>query len=188
MGKKEAIGEAAAKVMASQGFYNTKIQSIAEEAGIAVGTIYIYFRSKEEILDYIFTFEHSKRLEILERLLAKEAPLSESLEEFINIHIDRIKEEPYVVKVLIQEQLMPLTCDSEAIKESFARLKKAAEQLILKGQQQGDINKDYNVKFLTEIMFYTLRSLTAAIYDNMGSIDFEDAKKQAVNYIINGLK
>jgi len=56
--KKEAIRKAAIKIMAKEGFYNTKMQAIADECGIAIGTLYLYFISKEDILDYIFMVEY----------------------------------------------------------------------------------------------------------------------------------
>ena len=46
MDKKEIIRLAAIKVIAKEGFYNTKMSSIAEEAGIAIGTLYLYLKAK----------------------------------------------------------------------------------------------------------------------------------------------
>ena len=68
MDKKEAIRKAAIKIMAKEGFYNTKMQDIADECGIAIGTLYLYFKSKEDILDYIFMVEYKKRLAFAEYL------------------------------------------------------------------------------------------------------------------------
>ena len=52
--KREAILRAATKVFANKGFFNSKVADIANEAGIADGTVYLYFRSKDEILHSIF--------------------------------------------------------------------------------------------------------------------------------------
>lgn len=187
MDKKEAIRKAAAKIIAREGYFNTKMQTIADEVGIAVGTIYIYFGSKEEILDYIFTYEHSKKLELINKLSASKMPLRESLEKFIADHINRVKDDPNVAKVLIQESLTPLTIGRETIKASFEKLKNAMEQFILKGQQLGEINKEYDVSYITEIFFYSILSLTAVICNREDCMEIEDAKKQAVLYIVNGL-
>jgi len=65
MDKKEFIREAAIKVMANEGFYQTKMQSIADKAGIAIGPGYLYFKNKEDILDYIFMIEYNKRLKYI---------------------------------------------------------------------------------------------------------------------------
>src|SRR5438128_7915544 len=52
--KREAILRAAIKVFAGKGYFNSKVADIAGEAGIADGTVYLYFKSKDEILHSIF--------------------------------------------------------------------------------------------------------------------------------------
>src|SRR5258705_13198225 len=52
--KREAILRAATKVFARTGYFNSKVADIAQEAGIADGTVYLYFNSKEEILHSLF--------------------------------------------------------------------------------------------------------------------------------------
>ena len=51
------IKKAAVEVISKKGFFNTRMQDIADEAGLAVGTIYNYFSSKDEVLSYIFKNE-----------------------------------------------------------------------------------------------------------------------------------
>lgn len=53
-GKFDAILRAAIRVFAAKGFFASKVSDIAKEAGIADGTVYLYFKSKDEILRYIF--------------------------------------------------------------------------------------------------------------------------------------
>src|SRR3954465_11669142 len=53
-GKRERILEAAVKVFAAEGFYNAKVAQIAEQAGVADGTIYLYFKSKDDLLISLF--------------------------------------------------------------------------------------------------------------------------------------
>jgi TetR/AcrR family fatty acid metabolism transcriptional regulator len=52
--KHEAILRSAIKVFAQKGYFNSKVSDIAGEAGIADGTVYLYFKSKEEILHSVF--------------------------------------------------------------------------------------------------------------------------------------
>src|SRR6267154_4892644 len=52
--KREAILRAAIRVFAHNGYFNSKVADIAREAGVADGTVYLYFKSKEEILHSIF--------------------------------------------------------------------------------------------------------------------------------------
>src|ERR1044071_1815276 len=52
--KREAIMRAATKVFARSGYFNSKVADVAREAGVVDGTVYLYFKSKEEILRSIF--------------------------------------------------------------------------------------------------------------------------------------
>src|SRR5262245_18507508 len=52
--KYEAILRAAIKVFAASGFFNSKVADIAREAGVADGTVYLYFKNKDDILASIF--------------------------------------------------------------------------------------------------------------------------------------
>src|SRR5689334_1942397 len=52
--KREAVLRAAVKVFARKGYFNSKVADVASEAGIADGTVYLYFKSKDEILHSIF--------------------------------------------------------------------------------------------------------------------------------------
>src|SRR5881394_167400 len=52
--KREAILRSAIKVFANKGYFNSKVADIAADAGIADGTVYLYFKSKDEILHSIF--------------------------------------------------------------------------------------------------------------------------------------
>ena len=52
--KPQQIIEAAVRVFARKGYYNSRVSDIAREAGIAAGTIYLYFRTKDDILVTLF--------------------------------------------------------------------------------------------------------------------------------------
>ena len=105
--KKERIREAAIKVMAETGFFNTKTSSVAEEAGVAVGTIYNYFRSKDEILEYIFAVELKKRLTILNRLRESTEGFWGKLDRFLSYHFQEIIKQPEIGRILVREKEYP---------------------------------------------------------------------------------
>lgn len=73
--KKKEILEAAIQVLARKGAANTKIQNIAEEAGIAKGTIYLYFKNKEEIFEDILQYHfQDKNQDLIQILQSPEDP------------------------------------------------------------------------------------------------------------------
>ena len=68
MSKKEQIRTAAVKIIARDCYFNATTDKIAAQAKVAVGTLYNYFRSKEEILDYIFAVEFQKRYDFYQNM------------------------------------------------------------------------------------------------------------------------
>ena len=62
-GKRELILRAATRVFARNGYFNSKVADIAREAGVADGTVYLYFKSKEDILHSIFDRSVEEALE-----------------------------------------------------------------------------------------------------------------------------
>jgi AcrR family transcriptional regulator len=73
--KREALVEAASAVFAEQGFASTRVSDIAERAGVAKGTVYEYFRSKEELFYEVFKwFNRGIREDVTEVLADHESP------------------------------------------------------------------------------------------------------------------
>lgn len=65
--KRERILRAAIKVFARKGFYATRVSEIAKAAGVADGTIYLYFKNKDDVLVSIFEDRITKLLKVLRR-------------------------------------------------------------------------------------------------------------------------
>lgn len=76
---KQAIYDAAVSVIKDAGFKNLKIQDIADRAGIATGTMYNYFRSKQDLLDYIDNRLHEMLLETARQIAAEHLPADRKL-------------------------------------------------------------------------------------------------------------
>src|SRR5215813_6186133 len=85
--KREAILRAATDVFAGRGFFNAQVADIARAAGVAAGTVYLYFRSKDDLL--VSIFEKTMREAIAEGK-ACVAPLSDpvaQLREIARVHL-----------------------------------------------------------------------------------------------------
>ena len=88
--KREAILSAATKVFAGKGYFNSKVADIAAEAGIADGTVYLYFKSKDEILHSIFDRAMEEFIAEGKRELADiESPV-ERLRRIAELHLGRL--------------------------------------------------------------------------------------------------
>lgn len=105
--KADLIQQAAIRVFARKGFYNTRAEEIAHEAGIAVGTIYNYYESKEEILLSIFKAEFDKQLMAFHELLESDLSIPEKIGRILENHFSRLTEHGDLAQLLLQERFNP---------------------------------------------------------------------------------
>jgi len=118
--KKDLIRLSATKIIAKEGFYKTKVQEIADDAKIAVGTVYIYFRNKDGILDYIFETQHKKIVTFCEELEKKTIPPLGKIKKLLEFHFKEMENNPDLTKVLVQESRGPPENELQWIKnDSF---------------------------------------------------------------------
>ena len=88
--KREAILRAATKVFAGKGYFNSKVADIAAAAGIADGTVYLYFKSKDEILHSIFDRAMAEFIAEGKRELALITSPVERLKRIAELHLGRL--------------------------------------------------------------------------------------------------
>ncbi len=105
MSKKEQIREAAVKIIARDGFFNATTDKIATEAKVAVGTLYNYFSSKEDILDYIFATEFQKRYDYYQNMKNWRMDWFLKINGILNFHLQEFQKEPDVATILLAERM-----------------------------------------------------------------------------------
>src|SRR5688500_8517192 len=88
--KREAILRAAIRVFAHNGYFNSKVADIAREAGVADGTVYLYFKSKEEILHSIFDRTVEEAISAGREQLKRIDDRREKLRRIAHLHLERM--------------------------------------------------------------------------------------------------
>src|SRR5689334_16125522 len=101
--KRPRILEAAIRVFADKGFYNAKVSEIAREAGVADGTIYLYFKSKDDLLISLFEDRMEEVNETVRAALASAADPVEKLRRVVHLHLSMVEKNRHVAEVLIVE-------------------------------------------------------------------------------------
>lgn len=184
--KKELIRESAIKVIAAEGYYNTTVKMIAEEADIAVGTVYNYFTNKKEILNYIFKVEFDKRIELLESLRKQEKSLREILIFFLNKHFSWLENSRATTTVLVQESSLPHKHSLTAINDFMNKLPQLLAEMIETAQQKGEIRK-VNSEIIANAIFHSIRGVALKVEGDDLDYNFNMAKRELINFIWVGL-
>ncbi|MFP4199107.1 MAG: TetR/AcrR family transcriptional regulator [Halanaerobium sp.] len=155
---KTRIRNAAVEVISKEGFFNTRMQDIADQAGLAVGTIYNYFSSKDKVLAYIFKSEMKRRMEIMSELKEKELSTKDFLKEFLNRHFSVLIENPHLGRVLVREKDFSRGEKSDQIKEHMNSLIKMLEKLFAGGVQKGEI-EEINTHLMAVYFFGSMQGV-----------------------------
>src|SRR5258705_12198436 len=92
--KPQQIIEAAVRVFARQGYFNSRVSDIAREAGIAAGTIYLYFKTKEDILITLFREKMAAFEASLRRAIRREPDAGAEGRRLRQRHLQRLEKEP----------------------------------------------------------------------------------------------
>lgn len=184
MERRDLIINSATKVIAREGYSNTKVQTVADEAGVAVGTIYHYFKSKQEILEYIYVSQCDKFVVHVDNLQKEEMSEVEKLEEFINYVMKEMEYNPDVLKVMIQIYQPEINSDL-VIKAALDKLISKLAQLIQQGKELGEF-ADLEAYAYASILIHMIKGALNAFTSK--KTNYESRKRQLVEFIIKGIK
>ena len=187
MEKKELIRLSATKMIAKDGFYKTKVQSIADDAKIAIGTVYIYYKNKDGILDYIFESQCKKIVEYSEKLDRENIPPLDKIKKILNFHFKELGDKPDLVKVLSQEST-DLPADGLSwIKSGSVGVPEIFRKMLDESKQKDEI-RDIDTELFGAII-YSVVVKTAYLLQVQGKQDKRyKVFKDLVTFIINGIK
>lgn len=157
--KRETILDAAIRVFARQGFHLSRVSDIAREAGVADGTIYLYFRHKEDILIAIF---EEKMAQVLEELRIELAPQPDPISKlrcFISFHLGQMARNRELAEILQVELRLSNKFMKEYVPVRLTEYLDVIAEIVLDGQRQGIFRGDISPAIMKRAIFGALDEL-----------------------------
>ena len=142
MDKYQRILEAAVKVFAVQGFFASTIAQIAREAGVADGTIYLYFKNKEDILVQFYQYKAKHIFERFREQVGKPGTAEDKLRRLIYSHLMEFQNDPNMAIVYQAETHQNYRMGNKHIKEMSKLYRDIITEIIELGQTEGTIRRD----------------------------------------------
>lgn len=140
--KYQRILEAAVKVFAEQGFFQATIAQIAREAGVADGTIYLYFKNKDDILVQFFNFKARQVFALFRQEVDKADNATDKLRNLVRSHLAEFQKDRCMA-VVYQAETHQNTRSVEAqIREMAKMYLDIVTEIVEKGQAEGTIRRD----------------------------------------------
>jgi TetR/AcrR family transcriptional regulator, fatty acid metabolism regulator protein len=189
--KRRMILDAAVRVFARKGFNQCRVSDIADEAGVAYGLVYHYFRSKDEVLDTLFLERWNVLLEVIRELDGRALEPREKLHAIVSFIVDSYRHDPELMKVIIVEVTRAANSFGQT---HLAKIREAYEliaEVVEKAQAQGTFRTDVTAEFAAMAFYGAIEQvLTGWIFDLLpgGEAEYERSKAFVVETICSGLE
>ncbi len=156
--KDELIRRAAIRVFAREGFHQARMETIAHEAGVAVGTIYNYFESKRDVLLAVFEAEFEEQISFFEGLRKSRLSIPEQIAQILQGHFSLLRERAELAQVLLQERFNPGEGFKEKLSNFYRKVVERIEALIQEGIDQGWV-RSCDPRIIATALFAVVQSI-----------------------------
>ena len=151
--KPQQIVEAAIRVFARNGYYNSRVSDIAREAGIASGTIYLYFKTKDEILVTLFRDRMAAFVAHLRREIAAEPDPVAKIRRLVGVHFAVLEQSPALAEVVQVELRQGHKFFRGASAHEVSAYIELIGSILEEGVAAGRFHADLPVKVATKMLF-----------------------------------
>ena len=188
--KRRLILDAAVRVFARQGFNQCRVSDIADEAGVAYGLVYHYFRSKDEVLDTLFLERWNVMLDVIRDLDGQDLAPRDKLYAIASFIVDSYRHDPELMKVIIVEVTRAANSFGQTHLEKITEAYELIAGIVARAQADG-VFKDTVTPRFAAMAFYGVieQVLSGWIFETLprGDAEFEEAKTLVVETICGGL-
>src|SRR5215471_19265437 len=151
--KPQQIIDAAIRVFARNGYYNSRVSDIAREAGIASGTIYLYFKTKDEILVTLFREKMAEWVETVRGEIAAEPDPVAKLRRLVALHFSVLESSPDLAEVVQVERRQGHKFFRGASAHEVSAYFALIQSILEEGMAAGQIRGDVSAKIATKMLF-----------------------------------
>jgi TetR/AcrR family fatty acid metabolism transcriptional regulator len=186
--KRARILDAAVKVFAERGYFSSTVAEIARAAGVADGTIYLYFKSKDDLLFELFDEKMTRLIEDAKAALAEESDAPSRLKRFIRLHFSLVERNPDLASVLVVElrqsaQLLK-AADRQKLGAAYLEL---IGQVVREGQERGELDASVSPGTAKRAIFGALDELALGWLLSGRRASLKRTGQEVAEWLVRGL-
>ena len=185
--KYHRILEAAVKVFAEQGFFQSTISQIAKEAGVADGTIYLYFKNKDDILVQFFSYKTKQVFSRFREDVNKADNAIDKLRYLIRRHLKEFQSDRNMAVVYQAETHQRSRLVEKQIKEMSKMYLDIVSEIVEQGQEEGDIRKDLYLSLVKRFILGAVDEVINTWLHSKGSYDLVSMADPLVELFLKGI-
>ena len=186
--KREAILRAAVKIFARKGYFNSKVSDIASEAGIADGTVYLYFKSKDEVLRSVFDRTMADFISEGREELSKIPDPEKKLQWLAHFHLRKLGADRNLA-IVFQVELRGSTKFMEEFSEKgFREYLDVIKQVVEEGQRKDIFRKDINPITAAKIFYGALDEMVTNWILSKKAYPLEPFADEVIKLFMGGIE
>jgi len=186
--KRARILEAAVRVFADRGFFNATVAEIARAAGVADGTIYLYFKGKDDLLLQLFEEKMAELLASAQAALAEETDAPARLKRFILHHFLAVEKNPELAAVLIVELRQSAQALRPAEKARLTAYLDVIAEVVRAGQDRGEIAQGISPSVVKRAIFGALDELALGWLRSGRRASLKKTAAEVAEWLVRGLQ
>ena len=185
--KYHLILQGALKVFAENGYHRSQVSKIAKAAGVADGTIYLYFKRKEDILIRLFQEKLGELVGKFHESVEGTTDAVEALQTVCSIHFSELESNPelaYVTQIELRQS------DLELRKEIGSALKPyivLIENILEQGIKEQKFRSDLNVKLVRNLIFGAMDEAVTSWLISGRKYSLSDQADETLSFFLNGV-
>lgn len=185
--KYQRILEAAIKVFAEQGFFQSTIAQIAKEAGVADGTIYLYFKNKDDILVQFFNYKAKQVFDGFREEVNKAESAVDKLRNLVRRHLAEFQRDRNMAILYQFETHQSSRLAEEQIKEMSNMYLDIVAEIMEQGQQEGLIRKNLYLSLVKRFILGAVDEVINTWIHSGGEYDLVSMADPLVDLFIEGV-
>ncbi|MEH7379726.1 TetR/AcrR family transcriptional regulator [Bacillus sp. JJ1533] len=184
--KYKQIIDAAVVVIAENGYHQSQVSRIAKQAGVADGTIYLYFKNKEDILVSLFHEKMGEFIEKIESEIAGKSTAAEKLLTLVEKHFQLLSADHHLAIVTQLELRQSNKELRHRINEVLKGYLRMIESIIQFGKENGEFNPNLDVRLARQMIFGSIDETATTWVMNEQKYDLSALAKEVHTLLVNG--
>ena len=185
--KHQRILDAAVKVFATKGFFQAKVSEIAREAQVADGTVYLYFKSKDDLLISIFEVRMREAISRFREAALQEKDAPSRLERLIRMHLAEFQSDPDLAAVFQVELRQSQRFMREYAKSELKEYLDLIGDIIQEGQREGAFRTDIPGGLMKRFIFGTIDEVVSTWVMSGMKQDMDGLVAPLLDLFLNGI-
>lgn len=186
--KYKQIIDAAVIAIAENGYHQAQVSKIAKQAGVADGTIYLYFKNKEDILISVFQEKMGVFVENLQDIIKSGESSSDKLCRMIENHFNVLSSDRHLATVTqleLRQSNKEIRIKINSILKEYLKL---LDEILIEGMLSGEFNQSMDVRVARQMVFGAIDEITTSWVMNDYRYNLLEQAPKVQQLLLNGLK